>query len=265
MVAAAILLVPSVILAGAGHQFAVSKALPQENTVVVPLVVTNEANLAAIDIPLEFTEGVTLREVQFTDRVGYFDLKIANIDNEKNTVVIGLMPQLSAEPKPDLAEGTGAVANLVFAVDDPAVTEVTLNAIELKDPGHYLMYVYHDFDENGTPHIRVEQPDFEPVTVALSGVAGDAELLPKVYALEQNYPNPFNPSTDISFDLPKAGRVELSVFNILGQQVATLVNEHREAGHYVVTWDANQYSSGVYFYRIAAADFSATKKMLLLK
>ena len=265
MVVAAILLVPSVIFAGAGHQFAVSKPAAQNNAVVVPLVVTNEANLAAIDNPLKFTEGVTLREVQFTDRVNYFDLKIANIDNEKHTVVIGLLPQISAEAKPDLAEGTGAVANLVFEVNDPSVTEVTLEAIELQNPGHYLMYVYHDFNKDGTPSIRVERPEFENVTVALSGVASTKSELPTDYALEQNYPNPFNPSTEISFDLPNAGHVELSVFNILGQKVATLIDEQREAGHHVATFNADQFSSGVYFYRIAAADFSATKKMLLLK
>jgi hypothetical protein len=265
MVITAILVVPSVILAGAGHQFAVSKPAAQNNTVVVPLVVTNEANLAAIDIPLQFSEGVTLREVQFTDRVNYFDLKIANIDNEKNTVVIGLLPQISAATKPDLAEGTGAVANLVFEVNDPAVTQVTLEAIELQNPGHYLMFVYHDYDANGTPSIRVERPEFENVTVALSGVAGANAELPTVYALDQNYPNPFNPSTEISFDLPSAGHVELSVYNILGQKVVTLIDGQREAGRHVATFNADQYSSGVYFYRIAAADYSATKKMLLLK
>jgi hypothetical protein len=265
MVITAILVVPSVILAGAGHQFAVSKPAAHNNTVVVPLVVTNEANLAAIDIPLQFTEGVTLREVQFTERVDYFDLKIANIDNEKNTVVIGLLPQISAEAKPDLAAGTGAVANLVFEVNDPAVTEVTLEAIEMQNPGHYLMFVYHDFDKNGTPSIRVERPEFENVTVALSGVGSANPELPTVYALEQNYPNPFNPSTEISFDLPNPGHVDLTVYNVLGQKVVTLIDGQREAGRHVATFKADQYSSGVYFYRIQAADFSATKKMLLLK
>ncbi|MEW5993404.1 MAG: T9SS type A sorting domain-containing protein [Candidatus Zixiibacteriota bacterium] len=265
MVVMAIMLVPSVILAGAGHQFAVGKATAKDNLVVVPLVVTNEANLAAMDIPLKFSEGVTLREVEFAERVSYFDLKVANIDNEKSTVIIGLLPQITATAKPDLEAGTGPVANLVFEVTDPNAAEVTLEAIETSNPGHYLMYVYHDYDQNGVPHIRVERPEFEPMTVAFSGVIGSSAELPTVYALDQNYPNPFNPTTEIAFDLPAPSHVELTVYNILGQKVETLVDEQREAGRHVVTWDASGYSSGVYFYRISAMDFSATKKMLLLK
>ena len=135
----AVLLVPSLVLAGSLHKFAVSKAVAQDNTVVVPLVVTNEANLAAIDIPLKFSEGVTLREVVFENtRVSYFDLKIANINNKERTVVIGLLPQMSATPKPDLQAGTGVVANLVFEVDDPAVNEIKLEVVELKNPRMYI-------------------------------------------------------------------------------------------------------------------------------
>ena len=262
----AVLLVPSLVLAGSLHKFAVSKAVAQNNTVVVPLVVTNEANLAAIDIPLKFSEGVTLREVGFENtRVSYFDLKIANIDNKERTVVIGLLPQMSATPKPDLQAGTGVVANLVFEVDDPAVNEVKLEVVELKNPTHYLAYVYHDFDEKGVPHIRMERPEFEPVTLGFSGVSAEGPEVPKVYALNQNYPNPFNPTTEISFDLPVASHVELTIFNILGQQVETLINEDMEAGPQSLTWDATPYSSGVYFYRILANDFTDTKKMVMLK
>ena len=261
----AVLLVPSVIFAGVQHKFAVSKAVAQDNTVVVPLVVTNEAHLTAIDIPLKFSEGVTLLEVDFENtRVSYFDLKAANINNEERTVVIGLLPQLSSTYKPELEAGTGPVANLVFEVNDPTVTEVKIEAVELKNPDHFLIFVYHDWDQNGIPHIRMESPEFEPVTVALSGLYSGPEV-PDVFALNQNYPNPFNPSTEISFDLPTASHVELTVFNILGQKVETLVDSEREAGSYTVTWDASPYSSGVYFYRISAKDFTETKKMLMLK
>ena len=266
MVVTAILLIPSVILAGANHKFAPSKATIQDNLVVVPLVITNQANLAAIDIPLKFSEGVTLREVNFENtRTSYFDLKIANINNEDRTVVIGLLPQISPTYKPNLEAGTGSVANLVFEVNDPSVNEVTLEAIEMQYPGHFLAFIYRDVNQDGVSQIRVERPEFETVTVAFSGVASGGPEMPTVYALDQNYPNPFNPSTEISFDLPAASHVELTVFNILGQKVETLVDGDREAGSYTVTWDASPYSSGVYFYRISAENFSATKKMLLLK
>jgi hypothetical protein len=264
MVVLAILLIPSVIFAGANHKFAVAKATVTGNVQTVPLVVTNEANLAAMDIPLEFSDGVTLKEVSFEGtRVEYFDLKIANIDNDNNRVVIGLLPQITATARPDLEAGEGVVANLIFEINDPTVSEITLEPFETRSPGHFLGFVYHDFDENGVPHIRVERPEFDGITVALSN-NGDGDL-PEQYALNQNYPNPFNPSTEIAFDLPSAGHVKLSVFNILGQEVETLVDESREAGSHIVTWDAARYSSGVYFYRISASSFSETKKMLLLK
>jgi hypothetical protein len=89
--------------------------------------------------------------------------------------------------------------------------------------------------------------------------------LPCVFALNQNSPNPFNPVTTISYSLPQTTHVTLEVFNILGQRVATLVNKNQAAGEYTVSWDANPFSSGVYFYRIQTDEATETKKMLFLK
>ncbi len=89
--------------------------------------------------------------------------------------------------------------------------------------------------------------------------------IPNYYSLSQNYPNPFNPSTSIKFTMPKGDNVKLVVFDILGREVKTLVNEFRNSGVYEVNFDASVLSSGVYFYRLEAGDFSATKKMLLVK
>jgi hypothetical protein len=96
---------------------------------------------------------------------------------------------------------------------------------------------------------------------------GVAQLpgIAKVFKLEQNYPNPFNPSTKIEFAIPAQSKVELKVFNILGQEVATLVNESLTAGNHAVTFDAGRLATGVYLYRITAGTFVSTKKMLLLK
>jgi|YelNatPaOPRAMG01_1025707.scaffolds.fasta_scaffold00247_4 hypothetical protein len=89
--------------------------------------------------------------------------------------------------------------------------------------------------------------------------------LPATYKLSQNYPNPFNPSTTINYSLPKSGLVTLKVYNILGQVVATLVNQNQVAGNYNVSFDASRLASGVYFYSIKAGNFSEVKKMMLLK
>jgi len=89
--------------------------------------------------------------------------------------------------------------------------------------------------------------------------------LPKSVALDQNYPNPFNPITEISYDIPKSFEVNLRVFNILGQEIATLVNRQQEAGSHTVRWDATAEPSGIYFYRLKAGDFLETKKMVVVK
>lgn len=98
----------------------------------------------------------------------------------------------------------------------------------------------------------------------VTGVEDNNEI-PLVYSLGQNYPNPFNPVTKISFSIPESGSVKLEVFNILGQKVASLVNEKMNAGIHEVDFNASQLSSGVYLYRIDAAGFSSVKKMMLLK
>ncbi|MBK7632738.1 MAG: T9SS type A sorting domain-containing protein [Ignavibacteriales bacterium] len=95
--------------------------------------------------------------------------------------------------------------------------------------------------------------------------SGSVETIPTEFALLQNYPNPFNPSTTISYNLPKQAMVEISVFNALGEKVATLVNELKEAGRYNVELNAAGYSSGIYFYQIKANDFVSVKKMILMK
>jgi hypothetical protein len=94
---------------------------------------------------------------------------------------------------------------------------------------------------------------------------GSDDALPGGYVLSQNYPNPFNPITKISLSLPSAAVVKLEVFNIMGQRVATLYNGVLENGEHVFSWDAREMSSGVYFYKLTAPDFSATRKMVLLK
>ncbi len=91
------------------------------------------------------------------------------------------------------------------------------------------------------------------------------ETAPSTYALSQNYPNPFNPSTKIRFNLPIAETVRLKIFDIAGREVATLVDGRQDAGVFEVTFDAADFASGVYFYRLEAGSFTAIKRMMLIK
>jgi hypothetical protein len=97
------------------------------------------------------------------------------------------------------------------------------------------------------------------------GVSINGNDIPDQYSLSQNYPNPFNPSTAISYQLPKSGVVKLTVFDVLGREVKTLVNEYKPAGTYEVTFDGSSISSGLYFYRIITGDYTDVKKMMLVK
>ncbi|MFA6541037.1 MAG: zinc-dependent metalloprotease [Bacteroidota bacterium] len=90
-------------------------------------------------------------------------------------------------------------------------------------------------------------------------------VAPEMYVLHQNYPNPFNPATTITYSLPEAGNVELVVYDYLGREVTRLASEYKEAGKYNVTFDATELSSGIYFYKINSGEYTATKRMVVLK
>jgi hypothetical protein len=89
--------------------------------------------------------------------------------------------------------------------------------------------------------------------------------IPKTYSLEQNFPNPFNPSTRIRYSVPQRSSVLIKIFDILGNEIETLINEEKQAGTYEITWYSEGLPSGIYFYRIKAGDFVRTKKMILVK
>lgn len=99
----------------------------------------------------------------------------------------------------------------------------------------------------------------------ITGVSQNGNEVPNKFSLEQNYPNPFNPTTNIKFSVPNGGLVKIAVFDILGREVATVVNQLMTPGTYTADFNASSLSSGIYFYTITAGDFKDTKKMMLVK
>jgi len=100
---------------------------------------------------------------------------------------------------------------------------------------------------------------------SVTGVEDENIIIPEEYTLYQSYPNPFNPTTKIKYSLPNSDIVSLKVFDILGREIAVLVNEYKTAGTYSVEFNASKFASGVYFYQLKSGNFLETKKMTLLK
>jgi len=103
------------------------------------------------------------------------------------------------------------------------------------------------------------------VSTPIEEKLGDDNVNLTRFELSQNYPNPFNPSTTIEFSIPKSGFVTLKIYNLLGQEVTTLVNDKLSPNKYKYIWDATNYSSGIYFYKLVAGKYIKIKKMILMK
>jgi hypothetical protein len=135
---------------------------------------------------------------------------------------------------------------------------VTYNASQSVATNNLIIYV-----SDGTSTLLGQSK----AIVAKAGVTGVEQnnSLPTAYSLLQNYPNPFNPSTTIEFGLPNASNVTLKVYNMLGEEVASVVNQTMTAGYHTVVFDASKLASGMYIYRIVAGNFIQVKKMTMLK
>ena len=138
--------------------------------------------------------------------------------------------------------------------------ELLFDATEV-DTGDYYASIIVKSNDPFTPSVIV------PIHMIVSSTVGieDNLYVPLTFNLYQNYPNPFNPSTTIKYTIPELSKVKLTLFNLLGEEMKTLINEEKNAGNYSVEFNATNLPSGVYFYQLKAGDYIDTKKMILLR
>ncbi|MFH2035360.1 MAG: FlgD immunoglobulin-like domain containing protein, partial [Candidatus Zixiibacteriota bacterium] len=232
MIALVLLICTSAVAADVSKISANNIRAEAEN-IIVPIELNNSVPMTALDLPMKFSEGVTLVGVSFEGtRSENFDFKWANIDNENNTVILGMIPNVLGENS-DMEAGEGIIANFEFAVDDEYLESFTIEPTVMDKPNHEAMFVYSD---DGVSMIDVT-PEIGNITVELAALISPSAIIPESFGLKQNYPNPFNPDTKIEYDLPKAANVRIEIFNVLGQKVSTLIDSYSEAGTHQVTWN----------------------------
>lgn len=144
----------------------------------------------------------------------------------------------------------------VRLTNDPAVSVYPCHNVSASG----VHIIWRDFRDGNWEVYYKRNPTGNPVNIQIF-----SNELPAAYMLEQNYPNPFNPMTKLKFQLPKPGFVKLIVYDMLGREVAVLVNEQLNPGTFEVDWNALNYPSGVYFYKLETEGFTETKKMILTK
>jgi hypothetical protein len=167
----------------------------------------------------------------------------------------------SAPVAPDSAIAVSPTSFVIAPVDSQKVT-FSIQP-RLLAPGEYYFVTVNVQPKSGLGQASLKK--FFQFYRVITGAEPEPSGLPKEFALSQNYPNPFNPSTTIKYELPKASEVRLSVFDMLGREVSVLVNERRDAGVHLVTFDGSGLSSGVYVYRLTAGDFVQSQKLMLVK
>jgi hypothetical protein len=206
-------------------------------------------------------------------------------DFYKYTPATDLWTQLANTPCQVDACGFGIVNNLIYCIGgnssgtsgaeyksiivyDITADSWTTATFELSSKRHWMataqykggLYVVGGIDEFEQAVNIVE----EIVPQGTSGVSNESEI-PDNYYLKQNYPNPFNPSTTISYSIPELSFITLRVYDVLGNEIATLVNEEKTTGRYEVDFIARDLPSGIYFYKLMTGNFAETKKMVLMK
>ncbi len=232
----------------------------------------NTIDVSGMTLPIKFPnpqlhlDSVSLASSVWTeDFAGYFI-----IDNLNKTVKVTVIPAIYSDPLPDVDFTEGIVAEFWFTLaHDAQATVIPIDSF-YSDEIIGGVHVYDRVDLTDNTGTSIYLPGFIPgeITVLVpTGIDDDPAnpALPTEFELAQNYPNPFNPSTVIAFALPTASPVRLDIYNILGQNVATLADRQMDAGRHEIRFEADNRPSGIYFYRLTHSEGTLTRKMLLVK
>ncbi len=193
-------------------------------------------------------------------RIGYTGTGFGNsCDNLTGTVLLDTVGPINIQNIPSTCNGVLAQATGTF---NPKAPLAPYQNSGTNPNGSYILRI-SDNAAADVGNLRAWSIKIDYGTIV--GVSNNVTSIADNYKLSQNYPNPFNPSTKIDYSIPKSGLVSIKVYDVLGKEVYTLVNEIKNAGSYEAVFNGANFSSGVYFYRIQAGNFVETKKMYLLK
>jgi len=251
-------------------------ASPGENIAIPVYLGGNDRAFSAGSVPLRYgSSDIIPDSVSMAGSMLDATMSLTMGSNRDSLLVQVLILPPFISNLPTVTDDSGLLFTIWFTVSPSAIQQIividSLNTIDT---------IFVSGDEVITVPRRIEFSDptgfeqflpviFNPGQVSiLSTSVGDEDpgaALPKTFALSQNFPNPFNPSTKIAFTLPYRQDVSLEIFNVLGQRVDMLASGTLTAGSHEVQWQAADYPSGVYFYRIRSESGSLTRKMLLLK
>ncbi len=240
---------------------------PGEQIVVPVTLQNNDIDIMALSVPLQYNSAfLRVDSISFVGTLLKNNMApLVQIDNAGQSCRFTYSPTSGI---PLISEAGGLLANIYFTIDVSAPEQtVAIDSVnELIYSGPPQLWVRLEIADSSGFNLFFPQFSSGDVTVlspldADDGFAG----LPRVLDLNQNFPNPFNPTTTIAFSLPERAHATLRVYNILGQEVVTLVDEVLSPGPHEVRWDAADRASGVYFYRLTFQDKALTKKMALLK
>jgi len=230
-------------LAGGGTLFINETMFQPGELLEVPVMLTNGDNLLSFELDLSYeSEAITLESIAWSDFISHFTI-------EENYET-GSIKVAGLGTEPDGEEGVFATVSLFIAssfTDESFDVTINKYRINESDPVEDVV-----------------------VTFTNSALGIDENTIPTVYALHQNYPNPFNPTTQVKYDLPETGDVQIMIYDLMGRKVRTLINSEQNAGFKTLQWNATNdrnepVSAGLYLYTIQAGEFRQTKKMVLLK